>query len=107
MQYFNEWLISNEYDWDSLLFDIDCYQKGKGLQPKQSNFYLFLQSHRQQNIFNEVNGNYIGWSKVTSLNFGVCVLLWFEYGFCSKYKSLMDEALNNKYSPLTKEIMEI
>ena len=90
MQYFNDWLLSEKYDWDSIQMDIDCNEKGKGLQLKQSNFYLFLQQHNYQKLFALIHSEYIGYSSVISLNFGKCVLLWFEYAFCSKYKSLMD-----------------
>eukprot|EP01083_Nonionella_stella_P070838 189773_1 len=43
---------------------------------------------------------------VGSLNFGITVLLWFEYGFESQYESLSDEAYRNKFSKMTNKMLQ-
>eukprot|EP01084_Bolivina_argentea_P012737 23855_1 len=50
---FINWLRLEEYDWESLSNDIDCYiDEKKGKQFNQSNIYLFLIREKQTNFLN-------------------------------------------------------
>eukprot|EP01083_Nonionella_stella_P028235 77753_1 len=102
---FVEWLKVHQYDWDSLQYDIGC-NTTKHVLNRESNVYSFLKQHKQQNLFAVLNERYAQKSTVGTLDFGVSVLRWFEYGFQSAYQSLSDEVCNNKFSPITLKILQ-
>eukprot|EP01084_Bolivina_argentea_P031107 57587_1 len=51
--YFLYWITNEEYDWDSLLNDMDC-----NTQPFQSNMYLFFLQHQKQHLFDLICAKY-------------------------------------------------
>eukprot|EP01083_Nonionella_stella_P012558 35622_1 len=97
VRYLVMWIRSNAYDWDSFEHDMKCNVKG--------NVYHFLMTHDKQKLFHVLRAEYINDSEVVAINFGVSVLMWFKSPFQSKYTSLRDEILNNKFSNLTEEWM--
>eukprot|EP01083_Nonionella_stella_P199606 731823_1 len=103
---FVQWLKLHHYDWDAVVHDIGCNTTKNVLIPNQSNIYSFLKEYKQQKLFTILNEKYVQKSSVGALNFGVSVLIWFEYGFKSEYGSLSEEVLCNKFSPLTKQMLQ-
>eukprot|EP01083_Nonionella_stella_P199589 731769_1 len=95
-----QWMQLNAYDWDSLEMDMKCSVEG--------NIYHFLRQHDKQMIFDPLRTEYINDSAVAAINFGISVLMWFKSpSFRSKYASLRDEMLNNKFSKMTEKYMAI
>eukprot|EP01084_Bolivina_argentea_P007790 14619_1 len=58
---FIAWIKCEQYDWDSILNDIDCNIDGKGSQHNQSNIYSFFvrQNQKYPNIFDLLREKYI------------------------------------------------
>eukprot|EP01083_Nonionella_stella_P149751 476036_1 len=104
--HFVKWLKVHQYNWDGILYDIGCNTTKNQLINDQSNVYLFLKKQKQQKLFSKLNQKYVQKSTIDALNFGESVLVWFEYGFESEYKSLSDELYRNEFSSITKQILE-
>eukprot|EP01084_Bolivina_argentea_P034198 63299_1 len=99
--------MEEEYDWDAFLSDIDCYINEGKKQPNQSNIYLFLNNKKQTALFDLICKKYvIKNTNMTAINFGVSVLHWFEYGDGPKHKTFIDEIISNKYSTITKQLLD-
>eukprot|EP01084_Bolivina_argentea_P249457 417608_1 len=102
------WLKAEDYDWDSLLLDFE---------ENQSNIYTFFKQYNKDELFELIHEKYIdniyttnnqdiANNNVNAINFGVSVLTWFEYGDKPNHQTFIDEILNNKYSSITKEILQ-
>eukprot|EP01084_Bolivina_argentea_P238116 400055_1 len=102
---FIQWLKIEQYDWESILDDIDCKQF------HQSNIYLYLSKYKYQQLFDLICNKYFdvmdknesneATNNVNAINFGICVLQWLEYGDTPNHDNFFDEILNNKYRKIT------
>ena len=54
-----QWIREEEYDFDAILDDLDCNIEPNGFSPQQSNLYLFLEQHKQQEIFPTLYDHFI------------------------------------------------
>eukprot|EP01084_Bolivina_argentea_P010267 19118_1 len=45
-------------------------------------------------------------ARINAINFGVSVLNWLQYGETPNHKNFVDEILYNKYSTITKQLLQ-
>eukprot|EP01084_Bolivina_argentea_P226127 382008_1 len=98
----NAWFIANEYDSDSLLFDIKNGQN-------QSNFFSCLVNCDITKYFEIIKKKFklISVKKIFhAINFGVSILEWLNCNEFPKFPNLKEEILNNKYSTIDDELYQ-
>eukprot|EP01084_Bolivina_argentea_P033967 62828_1 len=105
--YMTKWLKNEHYDWESIIYDLQ--------EPyaSQSNIYLSLKQYNSEFIFSLLQKQFNNTSAgsndshhINKINFGICVLNWFEYGQEPNYRSFYDEILNNKFTTITADLFE-
>eukprot|EP01084_Bolivina_argentea_P253502 425847_1 len=109
ISFFMQWLLQEEYDWSSILLDINCRD------PDQSNIYLILKQYGISHLFHIIHNKYINSvssedkhlkDNVDAINFGISVIHWLEYGDLPNHKSFITEILHNKYSTVNQQLLE-
>eukprot|EP01084_Bolivina_argentea_P184382 318006_1 len=93
-----DWMIEEEYDWDSMLDDINCNIKGNIKTPNQSNLFTFLYEKHSSALFDLIYEKYTD-VDINAIDFGTSVLNWLEYGNKANHDSFEEELLSNGISP--------
>eukprot|EP01084_Bolivina_argentea_P305274 527350_1 len=105
----NDWLIQEQFDWESILNDISIDMNE--IKSAQSNIYLLLKEHQKNSVFDSIYRKYHKTecnkhNNVNVIQTGISALCWLEYGDEPKHKTFIDEILFNEHSTITDTLLE-